>query len=40
MYKIGPEKGSLLEQQLAHQGPIKKAFDVGTLLGYSAVRIA
>jgi predicted O-methyltransferase YrrM len=40
MYKIGPEKGSLLEQQLAQHGPIKQALELGTFLGYSAIRIA
>ena len=40
MYRIGPEKGSLLEQQLSEHGPIHQALELGTFLGYSAVRIA
>jgi catechol O-methyltransferase/protein arginine N-methyltransferase 5 len=39
-YKIGPEKGTLLEQQLQQHGHISTALEIGTFLGYSAIRTA
>eukprot|EP00775_Hariotina_reticulata_P012586 gene12586-12717_t len=38
-YKIGPEKGALLEQVLTQNQP-RLALEVGTFLGYSAIRTA
>jgi predicted O-methyltransferase YrrM len=38
-YKIGPEKGRLLEAELQQAAP-SLALEVGTFLGYSAIRTA
>jgi predicted O-methyltransferase YrrM len=38
-YKIGPEKGALFEQTLQQPQP-KLALELGTFLGYSAIRTA
>lgn len=40
MYKIGPEKGALLEGVLAQRPGITTALELGSFLGYSAIRIA
>jgi len=41
MYKLGDEKGEILEKEIAKMdAPPKNALELGTFLGYSALRTA
>lgn len=39
MYKIGPEKGKILEDTVKQRAP-KQVLELGTFIGYSAIRIS
>ena len=41
MYKLGDEKGAILEKEILKMNtPPKNALEIGTFLGYSALRTA